>query len=232
MAEEELGIRGKREPLKLTTPYITKTDAYTPGFFSTHLFYAPRPPYFTSEGMVPFYLILFLSSSLSWYQVEPLQFTLLRLILQLLPSSQSNNLKEQWLVLCPQLCLSGYIHAAAGCMQPARKTWVRAEKSRHTQLLRFHVTSSRPHQSTSFCYCFVIVIDFYQQKLHTEFNTFFNQLIKTDHKGVFWKVLALPVVHIEGSLGQVAVSTCYSPRRAISAVHAVQVQGPHEVSEF
>uniref|UniRef100_A0AAQ4Q8Q4 PAT1 homolog 2 n=1 Tax=Gasterosteus aculeatus aculeatus TaxID=481459 RepID=A0AAQ4Q8Q4_GASAC len=29
-----------------------------------------------------------------------------------------------------------------------------------------------------------------------------------------------PVVHIEGSLGQVAVSTCYSPRRAISAVHA------------
>ncbi|PWA16668.1 hypothetical protein CCH79_00017486, partial [Gambusia affinis] len=31
-----------------------------------------------------------------------------------------------------------------------------------------------------------------------------------------------PVVHIEGSLGQVAVSTCYSPRRAIGAVHAVQ----------
>ncbi|XP_022598057.1 protein PAT1 homolog 2 [Seriola dumerili] len=31
-----------------------------------------------------------------------------------------------------------------------------------------------------------------------------------------------PVVHIEGSLGQVAVSTCYSPRRAISAVHAEQ----------
>lgn len=28
------------------------------------------------------------------------------------------------------------------------------------------------------------------------------------------------VVHIEGSLGQVAVSTCYSPRRAIDAVHA------------
>ncbi|XP_030255290.1 protein PAT1 homolog 2 isoform X2 [Sparus aurata] len=37
-----------------------------------------------------------------------------------------------------------------------------------------------------------------------------------------------PVVHIEGSLGQVAVSTCYSPRRAISAVHAVQGKGPHE----
>ncbi|XP_058476529.1 protein PAT1 homolog 2 [Solea solea] len=37
-----------------------------------------------------------------------------------------------------------------------------------------------------------------------------------------------PVVHIEGSLGQVAVSTCYSPRRAISAVHAVQAQSPHE----
>lgn len=32
MAEEELGIRGKREPPKLTTPYITKTDSYTPGF--------------------------------------------------------------------------------------------------------------------------------------------------------------------------------------------------------
>lgn len=38
------------------------------------------------------------------------------------------------------------------------------------------------------------------------------------------------VVHIEGSLGQVAVSTCYSPRRAISAVHAVQALGPHEVT--
>ncbi|TKS89845.1 Protein PAT1 -like protein 2 PAT1-like protein 2 [Collichthys lucidus] len=37
-----------------------------------------------------------------------------------------------------------------------------------------------------------------------------------------------PVVHIEGSLGQVAVSTCYSPRRAISAVHAVQAHGPLE----
>ncbi|XP_037546946.1 protein PAT1 homolog 2 [Nematolebias whitei] len=37
-----------------------------------------------------------------------------------------------------------------------------------------------------------------------------------------------PVVHIEGSLGQVAVSTCYSPRRAISAVHAVQAQSPVE----
>ena len=48
MAEEELGIRGKREPLKLTTPYITKTDSYTPGFFSTHLF-ASRPPYFTYD---------------------------------------------------------------------------------------------------------------------------------------------------------------------------------------
>ncbi|KAF3853569.1 hypothetical protein F7725_014257 [Dissostichus mawsoni] len=40
-----------------------------------------------------------------------------------------------------------------------------------------------------------------------------------------------PVVHIEGSLGQVAVSTCYSPRRAISAVNAVQTQGPLEVEE-
>lgn len=37
-----------------------------------------------------------------------------------------------------------------------------------------------------------------------------------------------PVVHIEGSLGQVAVSTCYSPRHAISAVHAAQAQSPHE----
>lgn len=40
--------------------------------------------------------------------------------------------------------------------------------------------------------------------------------------------LAALVVHIEGSLGQVAVSTCYSPRRAIGAVHAVQAQGPME----
>lgn len=37
------------------------------------------------------------------------------------------------------------------------------------------------------------------------------------------------MVHIEGSLGQVAVSTCYSPRRAISAVHAVQPHGLLEV---
>ncbi|CAL9699098.1 unnamed protein product [Knipowitschia caucasica] len=37
-----------------------------------------------------------------------------------------------------------------------------------------------------------------------------------------------PVLHIEGSLGQVAVSTCYSPRRAIGAVHAVQGHGQHE----
>lgn len=44
------------------------------------------------------------------------------------------------------------------------------------------------------------------------------------------KPFALSVVHIEGSLGQVAVSTCYSPRRAISAVHAVQAQGPFEVT--
>lgn len=31
MAEEELGIRSKREPPKLTTPYIMKTESYTPG---------------------------------------------------------------------------------------------------------------------------------------------------------------------------------------------------------
>ncbi|XP_010569856.1 PREDICTED: protein PAT1 homolog 2 isoform X4 [Haliaeetus leucocephalus] len=31
--------------------------------------------------------------------------------------------------------------------------------------------------------------------------------------------ISLPVVRIAGSLGQVAVSTCYSPRRAIDAVH-------------
>ncbi|XP_015245302.1 PREDICTED: protein PAT1 homolog 2 [Cyprinodon variegatus] len=37
-----------------------------------------------------------------------------------------------------------------------------------------------------------------------------------------------PVFHIEGSLGQVAVSTCYSPRRAISAVNAVQTHCPLE----
>ncbi|XP_072312254.1 protein PAT1 homolog 2 [Eucyclogobius newberryi] len=37
-----------------------------------------------------------------------------------------------------------------------------------------------------------------------------------------------PVVHIEGSLGQVAVSTCYSPRRAIGAVSAVQAHTQHE----
>ncbi|NXD63308.1 PATL2 protein, partial [Eolophus roseicapillus] len=34
----------------------------------------------------------------------------------------------------------------------------------------------------------------------------------------------LPVVRIAGSLGQVAVSTCYSPRRAIDAVHHALVE--------
>uniref|UniRef100_A0A8C4Z3N2 PAT1 homolog 2 n=1 Tax=Gadus morhua TaxID=8049 RepID=A0A8C4Z3N2_GADMO len=38
-----------------------------------------------------------------------------------------------------------------------------------------------------------------------------------------------PVVHIEGSLGQVAVSTCYSPRRAIGAVNANPTHGSHEL---
>ncbi|KAL0984488.1 hypothetical protein UPYG_G00142140 [Umbra pygmaea] len=37
--------------------------------------------------------------------------------------------------------------------------------------------------------------------------------------------LYMPVVHIEGSLGQVAVSTCFTPRRAIDAVTA---HCPHE----
>ncbi|XP_066521870.1 protein PAT1 homolog 2 isoform X2 [Hoplias malabaricus] len=39
----------------------------------------------------------------------------------------------------------------------------------------------------------------------------------------------IPVVHIEGSLGQVAVSTCYSPRRAIDAVH---VHNPEEQKDI
>uniref|UniRef100_A0A3B4AN05 mRNA decay factor PAT1 domain-containing protein n=1 Tax=Periophthalmus magnuspinnatus TaxID=409849 RepID=A0A3B4AN05_9GOBI len=42
------------------------------------------------------------------------------------------------------------------------------------------------------------------------------------------KTDAYTPVHIEGSLGQVAVSTCYSPRRAISAVHAQPAYGQHE----
>ncbi|NWR33490.1 PATL2 protein, partial [Tachuris rubrigastra] len=37
-------------------------------------------------------------------------------------------------------------------------------------------------------------------------------------------VLPLTVVRIAGSLGQVAVSTCYSPRRAIDAVHHALVE--------
>lgn len=57
------------------------------------------------------------------------------------------------------------------------------------------------------------------------------QASKKTFNAVHCKSFALvPVVHIEGSLGQVAVSTCYSPRRAISAVHAVQAQGPLEVT--
>jgi len=31
LVEEELGIRRKRDPPKLFTPYITKTGPYTPG---------------------------------------------------------------------------------------------------------------------------------------------------------------------------------------------------------
>ncbi|XP_016295412.1 protein PAT1 homolog 2 isoform X1 [Sinocyclocheilus anshuiensis] len=40
----------------------------------------------------------------------------------------------------------------------------------------------------------------------------------------------IPVVHIEGSLGQVAVSTCFSPRRAIDAVHANTSDEEHKDS--
>uniref|UniRef100_A0A672Q734 Protein PAT1 homolog 2-like n=1 Tax=Sinocyclocheilus grahami TaxID=75366 RepID=A0A672Q734_SINGR len=40
----------------------------------------------------------------------------------------------------------------------------------------------------------------------------------------------IPVVHIEGSLGQVAVSTCFSPRRAIDAVHANTPDEEHKYS--
>lgn len=43
LAEEELGIRSKKEPLKLTTPYITKVDTYTPGFLLRCLFNATTP---------------------------------------------------------------------------------------------------------------------------------------------------------------------------------------------
>uniref|UniRef100_A0A8D3B4C0 PAT1 homolog 2 n=1 Tax=Scophthalmus maximus TaxID=52904 RepID=A0A8D3B4C0_SCOMX len=41
-----------------------------------------------------------------------------------------------------------------------------------------------------------------------------------------------PVVHIEGSLGQVAVSTCYSPRRAIGAVHATVISTLQEQKDM
>ncbi|KAF5892124.1 protein PAT1 2 [Clarias magur] len=40
-----------------------------------------------------------------------------------------------------------------------------------------------------------------------------------------------PVVHIEGSLGQVAVSTCYSPRRAIDAVHGHTVEEQKDIRQ-
>lgn len=46
-------------------------------------------------------------------------------------------------------------------------------------------------------------------------------------QGGEWSSLysSLAVVRIEGSLGQVAVSTCFSPRRAIDAVpHGTQEQ--------
>lgn len=47
---------------------------------------------------------------------------------------------------------------------------------------------------------------------------------------------SLPVVRIAGSLGQVAVSTCYSPRRAIDAVHHALVEevgeGEHRAPSF
>lgn len=41
---------------------------------------------------------------------------------------------------------------------------------------------------------------------------------------IVYRFLHVLVVHIEGSLGQVAVSTCYSPRRAIDAVHGHTVE--------
>lgn len=109
LAEEELGMRGKREPPKLTTPYVTKMDSYTPGFSI----------YPTCTCL---YLCMVLKCTL------------------------------EGVIVCIRLNV---------CI-------------------------------------------------------FFN----------LSDAVAISVVHIEGSLGQVAVSTCFSPRRAINAVAA---HCPHEV---
>lgn len=124
MAEEELGIRGKKEPPKLTTPYITKTDSYTPGA-AAHW-----------------------QDALSCHSSSPV----------------CNKVGLCLMLMCSARC--------ASCFQAERESFT---------------------PSKCVCFCF-------------------------------------SVVHIEGSLGQVAVSTCYSPRRAIGAVHAVQAQGPQEVT--
>lgn len=60
MAEEELGIRSKRETTKLTTPYITKTDVYAPGVFSSY-FHAIGIDYlpFNLLKLVPPFALLF-----------------------------------------------------------------------------------------------------------------------------------------------------------------------------
>lgn len=115
MAEEELGIRGKKEPPKLTTPYITKTDSYTPGFHYRNIY-------------------------------------------------SFHNLQEDASVFKNLSLSSGFVQNAT---------------PNNLQRLKASVA-----------------------------------------------LLVALVVHIEGSLGQVAVSTCYSPRRAIGAVYAIHVQGP------
>lgn len=130
MAEEELGIRGKKEPPKLTTPYITKTDSYTPG------------------------------SPAHWHDA-------------------------------PSLLESFFSSPVSFCV-------------RHC------------HNNPSYSGRSALYVSRLKQNLQTK---------KKKMSGLFFSV-----VHIEGSLGQVAVSTCYSPRRAIGAVHAVQAQGPQEVT--
>lgn len=40
MAKEALGLRGKKGLPKLTTPYVMKTESYTPGFSLLTLYVA------------------------------------------------------------------------------------------------------------------------------------------------------------------------------------------------
>ncbi|XP_010623169.1 protein PAT1 homolog 2 isoform X2 [Fukomys damarensis] len=123
----------------------------------------------------------------------------------------------------------------------AKKTWfqqpdpyanimTRKEKEWVIKVLIAQLQSKNPHLD-----------DYYYQKYYEKLEKEANEELRGQRNRVRSPKLVTPyiqkaetyesVVRIEGSLGQVAVSTCFSPRRAIDAVsHGTQEQDPAAAS--